>query len=33
MNGYMCISDKPVNPAEILSPIDEMETITGNKVM
>ncbi|KAM7467598.1 hypothetical protein LguiB_015160 [Lonicera macranthoides] len=33
MNGYMCISDKPMNPVEIVSPIDDMATITGNKVI
>ncbi|KAI5657446.1 hypothetical protein M9H77_26239 [Catharanthus roseus] len=33
MNGYMYISDKPVYPAEILSPLDGMESITRNKVL
>ncbi|KAA8533497.1 hypothetical protein F0562_031069 [Nyssa sinensis] len=33
MNGYMYISDKPVCPVEIYSPIDDMESIAKNKVI
>nr|GMD07656.1 5'-3' exoribonuclease 4-like [Ipomoea batatas] len=33
MNGYMYISDKPVCPIEIPSPIDGMDMIRDNKVM
>ncbi|XP_030933296.1 5'-3' exoribonuclease 4-like isoform X2 [Quercus lobata] len=33
MNGYMYISDKPVQPVEILSPIEDMEIISNNEVL
>ncbi|CAI9087034.1 OLC1v1020998C1 [Oldenlandia corymbosa var. corymbosa] len=33
MNGYICISTKPVQPAEINSPVDGMESITENNVV
>lgn len=33
MNGYMYISDKPICPPEIPSPVHDMRTIMKNKVM
>lgn len=33
MNGFIYITDKPVSPMEIFSPVDDMEIITNNKVM
>lgn len=33
MNGYMYISGEPVQPAEIYSPIEEMEMILNNEVL
>ena len=33
MNGYFIISDKPVQPVEIDSPIDGMDMIVDNKVL
>ncbi|KAL3521740.1 hypothetical protein ACH5RR_019889 [Cinchona calisaya] len=33
MNGYMYISDRPVCPVDIYSPIDDMELITNNEVV
>ncbi|XP_015878724.3 uncharacterized protein LOC107414997 isoform X1 [Ziziphus jujuba] len=33
MNGYMVISDKPVQPAQIYSPIEGMEIISNNEVL
>lgn len=33
MNGYMYISDKPVQPVEIFSPIEDMEIISNNEVL
>ncbi|OVA02489.1 putative 5-3 exonuclease [Macleaya cordata] len=33
MNGYLYISDEPVWKQEISSPIEDMEIITGNKVI
>lgn len=33
MNGYVYISDKPICPPEIPSPLHDMKTITSNKVL
>ncbi|KAG6438375.1 hypothetical protein SASPL_103316 [Salvia splendens] len=33
MNGYVYISDKPICPPEIPSPLHDMKTITPNKVL
>nr|XP_023875916.1 5'-3' exoribonuclease 4-like isoform X1 [Quercus suber]POE81813.1 5'-3' exoribonuclease 4 [Quercus suber] len=33
MNGYMYISDRPVQPVEIISPIEDMEIISNNEVL
>ncbi|XP_057800630.1 5'-3' exoribonuclease 3-like isoform X2 [Salvia miltiorrhiza] len=33
MNGYVYISDKPICPPEILSPLHDMKIITTNKVL
>ena len=33
MNGFMIISDKPVQPMQIYSPIEGMEIIANNEVL
>jgi hypothetical protein len=33
MNGHMYISDKPVQPVEIYSPIEDMAIISNNEVL
>jgi len=33
MNGYMYISGEPVQPAEVYSPIEDMEMILNNEVL